>query len=225
MSVYGALELKVCHQRHLACGLAVSVLLFISLLFSLGLFGGEIPVVSMQEERGRIKLIPFPKPKPAPPAPPSHVPRPPAPSQPKVGAFVLDSFLDLEYPEQLKDVPDSPPLDYPVDGDAKGPGNEVSNVTPVDLDLEGLTPEILHRVEPGYPAMARELGITETMTAELLVGKDGFVREVTILKNRTGVFDDEVRAALKKWIFRPLVRDGRVVSFRYAQTVRFRLSR
>lgn len=224
MSAYGALELKVGYQRHLAYGLGVSVLLFIPLLFSLGFLGGEIPAVDIREERGRIKLLPFIKPKPASPAPASPIPRPPAPSQPKVGMFVLDSFLDLEYPEQLKGAPDSPPLDYPVEGDAKGPGNQVSSATPVDLELEGLAPpEILHRVEPGYPAMARELGLAETVTAELLVGKDGFVREVTILKNRTGVFDDEVRAALKKWIFRPLVLDGHAVSFRYVQTVSFRL--
>jgi len=226
MSIYGALELKVCYQKNLAAGLGVSVSLFISFLFSLGFFDRQMPAVLTLEERGRIKLIPPPKPNPAPPALPSPMRRPPAPPQPKVGAFVLDSLLDLEYLEQIKDAPRSDPFDQPVDGAAKGTGNDVLGEAPVDLELEGLAPpEILHRVEPAYPAMARELGISETVMAELLVGKDGLVQAVTVLNNRTGVFDDEVKAALKRWIFKPLVFDGRTVSFRYLQTVTFRLSR
>lgn len=131
----------------------------------------------------------------------------------------------MEYPEELKGPSHYLPSDYPVKGGTQTPGQPVPDETPVDLDLEGLTPEILQRVEPAYPTMARELGISETVIAELVVGKDGFVREVTILKNRTGIFDDQVRVAVKNWIFRPLVLDGRVVSFRYLQTVSFRLGR
>jgi hypothetical protein len=125
---------------------------------------------------------------------------------------VLDSFFNPEFPGLLRGASDFSPSGNPVDGGDKGSGRPASDDAPLDLELEGLAPpEILHRVEPAYPVMARELGLAETVTAELMVGNEGFVREVKILGSRSGVFNDEVRAAIEGMDF-PAPNSGRAGS-------------
>lgn len=225
MSAYGAWELKAGYQRNLGYGLAVSVLLFASLFFPAVLFINETPVDIARVDGGKIIFIPRPKPKPAPPKPPAPASRPPA--QPQIGVFALDSVPDFEPAEQLEQPsPESNlPSDAAVGGpdDGTGPLNAASGEGPVDLGSEGIKPEILKRVQPVYPNFARERGLSETVVAELLVDKSGNVEKIVIVKSQTGIFDDAVAAALKKWVFRPLQIDGREVSFRYRETVVFRL--
>lgn len=227
MSVcYGALELKASYHRNLGFGLIFSVFSFVSFLIALLVFGGRLPDVINELKRGTIIVLPVPKPKALPKTPPAPNPQLPAVSQPKLGVFVPDSF----FPSEIFDQPAVWPENQgPSNGSPEGniltnkAGKGTSEDTVIDLELDGLKPVILHKVEPEYPALARQQGITETVVAELVVGTDGFVREVIIHSPKTGIFDEEVESALRQWIFRPLVINGRVVRFRYLEVVRFTL--
>ena len=71
---------------------------------------------------------------------------------------------------------------------------------------------------PGTGSPREETG---TVTAEVLVGRDGLVREVSIKKSTTIIFDDEVTGALKLWVFRPWVDRNRCLLFRFTVMVEF----
>ena len=226
MSVYGALELKASYQRNLGIGLIFSVFSFGSFLAALLVCGGRLPDVINEVKSGTIIVLPVPKAEPKPKTPATPTPQPPAVSQPKLGVLVPDSF----FPPEIFDQPSAWPENRePLNGTSEAnnttdkAGIGASGDTVIDLEPDGLKPVILHKVKPEYPALARQRGITETVVAELVVGADGFVREVLIRKPSTEFFDEEVKSALRQWIFRPLVVDGRVVKFRYLEVVRFSL--
>lgn len=91
-----------------------------------------------------------------------------------------------------------------------------------DLDR---TPEILARVNPDYPYQARERGIEGFVAVKVLVGKDGAVRQVNILKSKPdGVFEQVVRKAIVHWRFRPGEVGGEPVTAWITTTLYFRLN-
>ncbi len=107
-----------------------------------------------------------------------------------------------------------------VDRNETGPSG-LPEDTIIDLDEFDLRPVILFKVDPKCPELARRKRITGTVTAEVLVGKDGLVREVSISKSTNEIFDDEVNAALKLWVFRPWVERNRCLPFRFTVVVEF----
>jgi protein TonB len=92
----------------------------------------------------------------------------------------------------------------------------------VDLDR---APEVTARVNPEYPYAARERGIEGYVAVKVLVGKDGSVRQVNILKAKPdGVFDQSVRKALTMWRFQPGEVGGEPVTAWITTTLHFRLN-
>lgn len=90
-----------------------------------------------------------------------------------------------------------------------------------DLDR---APEVVGRVQPDYPFQARERGIEGFVAVKVLVGKDGAVRQVNILKAKPdGVFDQSVRKAVSSWRFRPGEIGGEPVTAWITTTLHFRL--
>jgi protein TonB len=80
------------------------------------------------------------------------------------------------------------------------------------------------RVAPTYPVRARAKNITGYVTLSLLVGSDGSVRDVRVLEAEPpGVFESAALEALQGWAFEPATYEGRAVSVRARQTLRFEL--
>lgn len=131
----------------------------------------------------------------------------------------------------------TPDLFEPGLGDMSGPSIEVAiNIGGVQrepaggdfifdsLDLDR-APEVSTRVNPDYPYQARERGIEGYVAVKVLVGKDGGVRQVNILKSAPeGVFDQAVRKALAGWHFRPGEVGGEPVTAWVTTTLHFRLN-
>jgi protein TonB len=69
-------------------------------------------------------------------------------------------------------------------------------------------PELLKRVEPKYPSELARAGVTDTVEFTFLVETTGDVGEIKILKSRAPEFAKATIAAVKKWKFRPAVKDG-----------------
>ncbi len=89
------------------------------------------------------------------------------------------------------------------------------------MDEFDLKPVILFKVDPKCPELARRGRIAGAATAEVLVGENGLVREVSIKKSTNVIFDDEVIAALKLWVFQPWVERNRCLPFRFTVLVEF----
>lgn len=226
MSSYGAWELKTGYQRSLAFGLVSSLLLFTG-AFLAAYFLDQIPIrlTDSKKHTIRIKLyqtfLDLPNSFSTEPARPSTLPVEP----PKKGRLMIDSLIqapDLEWPES--------PLFANGDLSETGLGgiggyakdlSYSSADTIIDLDEFDLRPVILYKVDPKCPELARRGRITGTVTAKVLVGKNGLVEEVSIMKSTNEIFDDEVIAALKLWVFRPWVERNRCLPFRFTVMVEF----
>jgi TonB family protein len=63
-------------------------------------------------------------------------------------------------------------------------------------------PEVVTKVQPQYPASAREAGAEGTVMVQALVGKDGRVKDVLVTKS-IPTLDAAATAAVRQWVFKP----------------------
>ena len=66
---------------------------------------------------------------------------------------------------------------------------------------------LIHRVSPLYPATARQAGVRGNVTVQALVGKDGSVRSVKVLKGPP-LLSQAAADAVKQWKYKPFLLDG-----------------
>jgi len=64
---------------------------------------------------------------------------------------------------------------------------------------------------PPYPEFAREAQIQGKVILHVLVGKDGRVKNVKVIRSVTGL-DDEARKAVMKWVFKPALSNNKPVA-------------
>jgi protein TonB len=81
-------------------------------------------------------------------------------------------------------------------------------VAPVRIGGQINTPALLHRVEPVYAEVAAAAHLAGTVILEAVVGTDGRVESVMVLRSRHALLDNAAVAALKQWRYTPLVLNG-----------------
>lgn len=86
-------------------------------------------------------------------------------------------------------------------------------------DVDGL-PGVISKVPPRYPASARKAGIEGTVMVEALVGKDGRVKDIRIVKS-IPMLDESAMDAVRKWVFKPALLRNKPVAVWVAVPVRF----
>lgn len=114
-------------------------------------------------------------------------------------------------------------------GQGSGSGDSVV-IAPPDEGLPGLNdfvyveelPEAITRVPPEYPEIARQSGMEGTVMVKALVGKDGKVKDVVVVKS-IPVLDDAAVKAVKQWVFKPALSNNKPVAVWVAVPVRFTL--
>ena len=84
------------------------------------------------------------------------------------------------------------------------------------------SPRKTRDVRAVYPAAAQADRVSGAVTLELLIGPDGKVKDVRVLRSRS-VFDQSAVDAARRWEFEPTVIDGVPVSVVIASTVTFTL--
>jgi len=141
-------------------------------------------------------------------------------------------------PPPPQDKPDfAPDLLAPGLGDFGGPSVGVAiNVGGVKREAAGAdfifdsadldrAPEVVTRINPEYPYQARERGIEGYVAVKVLVGADGTVRQVNILKAKPqGAFETAVRKVMPGWRFQPGEVGGEPVTAWVTTTLHFRLN-
>lgn len=83
-------------------------------------------------------------------------------------------------------------------------------------------PEVLIRVEPVYPDIAREAGVDGTVMVWALVGRDGRVKHVR-LGQSIPLLDDAATAAVGQWLFKPARASGNPIAMWVVVPVKFAL--
>lgn len=74
---------------------------------------------------------------------------------------------------------------------------------------------------PEYTAVARNSCIEGVVILEAIIGTDGRVQDVKILKGLPGGLDAAAKEAVEQWVFEPSLHNGEPVSVLYELTVNF----
>jgi protein TonB len=85
-------------------------------------------------------------------------------------------------------------------------------------------PRLVRRVEPDYPAIAREARIEGTVILEATTDVFGRVTGVRVLRS-VALLDEAALAAVRQWVYEPLVVNGRPRPVTFTVTVRFMLQK
>jgi len=84
-------------------------------------------------------------------------------------------------------------------------------------------PVVIRKVEPVYTEEARSQRIMGIVIVEATIGRDGLVKNVTVLKPLPFGLDQAAVDAVKQWQFKPATRNGEPVDVVFNLTINFRL--
>jgi periplasmic protein TonB len=82
---------------------------------------------------------------------------------------------------------------------------------------------LLHQVQPVYPAMARAARIAGNVRLKAVIGTDGKIKNLTAVSGHPLLVDAAMNA-VRQWIYKPTVLDGRLVEVNTEIVVRFGLT-
>ena len=222
----GASDPRTSSRAHLRRGLALSAALHLLLLaLILRLSGGEATIARTYLRPADVLLRPMTELAP--------------PLMPETGP-PIERRVAEEGTFEPKITPPSIPLDpiaspvpsRPVGGDASGTPPDTRGIVPSTGPAAGTDADVYRVVDelpvpvfaptPAYPAWAREAGVTGRVLLEVLVGRDGRVRRVVIVKDANGLGGD-AQETLLRWVFRPARVNGAAVATWVAVPIVFRL--
>jgi periplasmic protein TonB len=84
-------------------------------------------------------------------------------------------------------------------------------------------PEAVTKAQPLYPELARSAGVDGTVLVQALVGKDGKVKDVKVVKGNE-MLNDAAVTAVRQWVFKPALSNNKPVAVWVAVPVRFSLN-
>ena len=79
---------------------------------------------------------------------------------------------------------------------------------------------IIHKVKPSYPDSAREKGIEGYVVLRLLIGKDGVVKDLHLVKGPQELADAATEA-VRQWRFKPYYLNGQPQEIETTVTLSF----
>jgi periplasmic protein TonB len=153
------------------------------------------------DDPGPVVTPPRPTPPEVPPSTtPDALPEPPAVENETLG----DGTGALGLPSGLPDgVPDGTGTSVGgPDGTGTGTGE------PLDLTPEMVRPVLVHKVSPVYPDVPRKARLEGRVTVQAVIGLDGSVESVEILRTSNPLFNDAALAAVRQWRYRPATMNG-----------------
>lgn len=182
-----------------------------------------------------IAVFSAPAPAPVPPPPP---PPPAAAPQPRsVGTTGQQNLAPVAPPNEITQAPDPPPPN-PEQGVPGGvPGGIAGGVAggvvggipeappggaPVRVGGRIAAPDLTHRVEPKYPAIAQNSHVGGTVVLEATVDTSGRVQSVRVLRG-VPLLNDSAVEAVRQWRYSPLRLNGTPTPFILTVTVTFQL--
>jgi len=128
----------------------------------------------------------------------------------------FDFGTDEGYPGGDGDVPGAPP------GDGKGTGSGDSN-TPLVPGGDVHPPALVLRIDPEYPAVARQARAQGVVVLEAIIGTGGEIESLRVLQPLFPPLDEAAKRAVAQWRYRAATLHGRAVRVLLRVTVDFRL--
>ena len=99
----------------------------------------------------------------------------------------------------------------------------VPPAAPVEITPDMVPPVLVRKVSPGYPAMARTARLSGFVVLQAVIGEDGAVDDVTVLRASSPLFVDAAMDAVRQWRYRAALQSGRPVRVYFTVRVEFQL--
>lgn len=127
----------------------------------------------------------------------------------------------------LGTTPDPGPITFDPPGDAGLGGSGGVTVDPPRAPVlvgAAVDPRYADALQPPYPSSMIRAGIEGSVTVRALIGVDGRVKAIEIVKSPNDAFAEATRRqALARWRFKPATRDGIPVEGWKTMTLRFQI--
>lgn len=236
--LYGAIELKEVKQKYLIYGLIIGAIIEfagVGIYWAITLLGKEEAPVRT------VRILKYSE-----LGPPPSIAGASAAVAPSVSAAAPMAKPSVGIPVPVPDAEVSPEQNFasqtemsavagPV-GEGAGTGGQVieQDVNIENIDEEEAPPpdfvpfekepQVIKRIEPVYPELARKAGLEGTVWVKLWVDKEGKVKDVVILKSASEIFNQPAIDAAKQWIFTPAMMKTGPVSVWISLSFNFKLN-
>ena len=177
-------------------------------------------------------------------------PPPPPPPPPRAAAPVPKPVVPQAAPQPVVQpvaIPEKPAMPGEGDGGVEGveggveggvaggipggvPGGVVGGVPggvvdepPIRIGGEVVPPELINRVQPVYPEIARKARVQGVVIIEAIIDKQGYVTESRVLRGLPMGVSEAAAAAIGRWKYKPAMLNGRPVAVYLTVTVTFTL--
>jgi protein TonB len=144
--------------------------------------------------------------------------RPPPPARPSIPI----ASEDEDIPDELTIEETEIDFTRPVDEAPPPPPEEEEPI--VEFYALSDKPEVIHKVEPTYPDLARKAGIEGMVVVKVLIGTKGDVEKVEVVKSHP-MLDDAAMAAARQFKFKPGKQRDRFVKVWMTIPFTFRLKK
>jgi protein TonB len=82
-------------------------------------------------------------------------------------------------------------------------------------------PVLLTKVQPDYPKVARQARLEGKVTVQAVIGLDGSVESVEVMRSTSSLFEGAALDAVRQWKYRPATMGGQPVRVYFVVEVGF----
>jgi protein TonB len=105
---------------------------------------------------------------------------------------------------------------------SQGSASKASNAR-AQVQLSPSSAQVISRVDPSYPLLAKQMKVQGAVILEALIGKNGSIQDIQVLSG-PAILSEAAREAVKQWHFKPYYQSGRPVETEARITVNFTIS-
>lgn len=226
---YGAPELKEVAQRYMVRAIGVAAIAWLTVF---GLSFGTAELLRHKPKETSVIVVPYRELAAPPPLsqnePPPQVAIATPVAPPTVGVAV--PVPDAEAPPE-QTLASQEEIAQIAPGMASTGDQQLVVAPPSEDELPKLgeyvyveeLPEAIKKVGPEYPDIARQANVDGTVLVQVLVGKDGNVKDAKVVKS-VPMLDAAAVAAVRQWVFKPALSNNKPVAVWVAVPMKFTLN-
>jgi TonB family protein len=109
-----------------------------------------------------------------------------------------------------------------VSDQSQNNGSVASNAS-AQVQLSPGSAQVVSRVDPSYPLLAKQMKVQGAVILEALISKTGSIQDIHVLSG-PAILSEAAREAVKQWHFKPYYQGGRPVETQARVTVNFTIS-
>ncbi len=202
-------DLKIRYRKYLEAGLVVSMMIVIVAFYSFKKFENSQTI----EKKADVKIETIEIP------PTEQIHRPPPPAKPAIPVASEDEDIPDELTIESTEIDFSKPIE---EAPPPPPAEEEEPVVPFAALSD--KPEVIRKVDPVYPELARKAGIEGMVVVKVLISTKGDVEKVEVIKSHP-MLDEAAIAAAKQFKFKPGKQRDRFVKVWMTIPFTFRLKK